>query len=374
MYIHQGVDWSNFTWNAERLSSLLAKVRYLQGCLLGRMSALGFDVQNNASFHILTQDIIKTSEIEGEILNLEQVRSSVAKKLDIEIAGAQHSNKSVDGIVEIMLDAVKHYNKPITKTRLCNWHSALFPNGRSGIHKITVGKWRGKSSGEMQVISGPFGREKVHYEAPSYDLLEKEMQKFIRWIEVKSPVDPIIKAAIAHLWFVTIHPFDDGNGRIARVIADMMLARSENTSHRFYSMSSEIERNRNSYYDILEKCQKGTSDITLWIEWFLDCLKRSIEGSEQILVTILSKAKFWEVHLEERLNERQRKVINLLLDGIEGKLTSSKWAKLTKCSQDTALRDITELLARNILLKEGGGGRSTSYRLIDNKSKGPLCL
>ncbi|MES2214877.1 MAG: Fic family protein [Pseudomonadota bacterium] len=367
MYIHQRENWSEFTWDREKLSNLLAEARYLQGRLLGRMGVLGFHMKNEASLQTLTQDVIKSSEIEGERLNIDQVHSSIARRLGIDTGGMKPTDRNVEGIVEIMLDATSNYNQPLTKTRLCNWQAALFPTGRSGMHKITIGKWRGESSGPMQVISGPFGREKIHYEALDYNILDQEMQKFIKWVETKSPLDLVIKAAIAHFWFVTIHPFDDGNGRIARVIADMILARSENSPHRFYSMSSEIQLTRSSYYNVLEKCQKGTSDITIWIELFLNCLKHAINDSEKILEKVLKKAKFWEIHGKEQFNERQHKMINLLLDSFDGKLTSSKWAILTKCSQDTALRDITELLTRQILAKECAGGRSTSYIITNER-------
>ena len=369
MYIHERKNWTEFTWNQAELADLLVEVRHLQGRLLGRMEALGFHLREEATLQTLTQDVIKTSEIEGEKLDTEQVRSSIARRLGMDIGGAIQIDRNVEGIVEVMLDATRNYDKPLTKKRLYDWHGALFPTGRSGMYKITVAKWRGESSGAMQVVSGPFGREKVHYEAPSYDRLESEMKDFIKWVEAKPDIDMVIKSALAHFWFVTIHPFDDGNGRIARAIADMILARSEKTSQRFYSMSAQIQRERNEYYNVLEKCQKiestkGTSDITPWIEWFLNCLKRAIAASDQILETVLTKAEFWESHSGESFNDRQRKIINRLLDGFEGKLTSSKWAKLAKCSQDTALRDISDLLARKILAKDNAGGRSTSYELI----------
>lgn len=365
MYIHQRKEWANFTWNQSKLANLLAEVRYLQGYLLGRMAELGFSLCEEATLQILTEDVVKTSAIEGEKLNTEQVRSSLAKRLGIDIGVTVTSNRNVDGIVEIMLDATRHYNKPLTKERLFGWHAALFPTGRSGINSIKVGGWRTKASGPMQVVSGPFGREKIHYQAPTYNRVAKEMTRFIRWFNATAETDLVIKSAIAHFWFVTIHPFEDGNGRIARALADLMLARCEQSQQRFYSISKQIQQERNAYYDILENCQKGSLDITDWLEWFLHCMKRAITSSGGILQTVLTKAKFWKLYSGESFSDRQRLILNLLLDDkLEGKLTSSKWAKLTKCSQDTALRDINDLLTRNILTKEDAGGRSTSYHLI----------
>ena len=368
MYIYQLNEWPNFIWDKERLSNLLSNLRYSQGCLLGKMNSLGFDLQEESTLQTLTQDVIKTTEIEGESLNKEQVRSSIAKRLGINISDTTVAiSHDVEGIVEIMLDATKNYNDPLTSERLFNWHAALFPNGRSGLQKITVGNWRGKLSGSMQIISGPYGREKIHYEAPTYDRIEIEMQYFVNWINSELEIDPVIKAAIAHFWFVTIHPFDDGNGRIARAIADMLLARSEKTSQRFYSMSSQIQNERDSYYDVLEKCQKSCLDISIWIEWFLNCLTDAIAQSDETLSHIIIKAKFWKNHQEEYFNPRQRLILNLLLDrNFKGKLNSSKWAKITKCSQDTALRDIGCLLTQEILVKSASLGRSTSYQLNSN--------
>jgi Fic family protein len=368
MYIYQLKEWPNFFWDKQKLADLLAKIRYSQGCLLGKMSSLGFNLQEESTLQTLTQDVIKTSEIEGEKLNKEQVRSSIAKRLGMNINdSAIVTSRDVEGIVEIMLDATRNYNDPLTNERLFSWHAALFPTGRNGLQRITVGNWRGESSGAMQIVSGPFGREKVHYEAPAYNCIETEMQYFINWINSELEIDPVNKAAIAHFWFVTIHPFDDGNGRIARAIADMLLARSENTSQRFYSMSSQIQKERNSYYNVLEKCQKGSLDISIWIEWFLNCLACAIEQSDEMLSHIIIKAQFWENHLEEYFNPRQRLIINLLLDGdFMGKLNSSKWAKIAKCSQDTALRDINTLLEQKILVKSIASGRSTNYQLNGN--------
>lgn len=363
MYIHELKEWPNFTWDRTRLVDLLAEVRYLQGKLLGKMATLGFNFCEEATLKILTQDVLKTSEIEGEKLDADHVRSSIATHLGIDIGLPLRDTRDVDGIVEIMLDATRNYDVPLSKNRLFNWHALLFPTGRIRMHNITIGRWRDELSGSMKIVSGPIGREKVHYEAPSFDRLEGEMQRFLEWINAPLETDLVIKSALAHFWFVTIHPFDDGNGRIARAIADMLLARSENSPQRFYSMSSQIQRERNAYYNVLEKCQKGSLDLTFWIEWFLGCLKRAIESSEEILDSILVKAQFWKSHSNELFNERQRLLINRLFDGFDGKLTSSKWAKIAKCSQDTALRDINNLLERNILKKDEAGGRSASYRL-----------
>jgi Fic family protein len=363
MYIHEHRAWPEFTWNQAALAGLLPEVRHLQGRLLGRMEALGFQLRQEATLETLTQDVVKTSEIEGERLDTLQVRSSLARRMGLDTGALPPTDRNVEGIVEVMLDATRRYQKSLTAERLFGWHAALFPAGRSGMRRITVGAWRTKKSGAMQVVSGPIGREAVHYEAPASDRLKKEMPRFIKWCNSSTELEPVLKAALAHFWFVTIHPFEDGNGRIARAIADLMLARSENTAQRFYSMSAQIQQERDDYYIVLERCQKGTLDITDWLVWFLSCLKRAIAASAQTLEAVLLKAGFWKAHAGESFSERQRKVINRLLDGFEGKLTSSKWAKLTKCSQDTALRDISDLVERGILAKEEAGGRSTSYTL-----------
>lgn len=329
------------------------------------MEAVGFPSCDEATLQILTQDVLKTSEIEGETLDYEQVRSSIARKLGMDREeGLVSVDRHVDGIVEILLDATQHYQAPLTKSRLFGWHAALFPTGRSGLRGIAVGRWRSKSSDPMQVVSGPYGREKIHYEAPSHGRLESEMKHFLHWFNAKPDTDLVVRSALVHFWFVTLHPFEDGNGRIARALADMMLARSEKSPQRFYSMSSQIQRERKDYYDVLEKCQKGSLNITPWMEWFLSCLKRAIEASDEILVAVLAKARFWKAYAGESFSDRQRLVLNRLLDGFEGNLTSSKWAKLAKCSQDTSLRDIQNLLERRILVQEEAGGRSTRYRLV----------
>lgn len=363
-YVHEMPDWPKFRWNSEALAQRLAAVRYKQGRLLGRLERLGFDLKAEATLQTLTEDVVKSSEIEGEILDREQVRSSIARRLGMDIGALTPADRHVEGVVEMMLDATQRYDEPLTSDRLFGWHAALFPTGRSGILRIVVGGWRTEKSGAMQVVSGPVGREYVHFEAPAARRLEREMDAFLGWFNAKQGLDPVIKAAIAHLWFVTIHPFEDGNGRIARAIADLALARSEQSVQRFYSMSAQTRKERNAYYAILEKTQRATLDITTWLEWFLGCLDHAIDGAEAILGDVLRKAQFWERHAVVDLNERQRLILNRLLDGFEGKLTSSKWAKITKVSQATAARDIDDLIERGILTKDAAGGRSTSYSLI----------
>ncbi len=327
------------------------------------MSTLGFDLKNEALLDTLTLDVIKSSEIEGELLNLNQVRSSLARKLGMEIAGSVESDRNVDGVVEMTLDATQNCFEPLIAERLFDWHAALFPTGRSGMYKITVAGWREDTTGPMQVVSGAMGKERVHFQAPASELLEKEMSQFIHWFNHDS-TDLVLKAAIAHLWFVTIHPFDDGNGRIARALADMLLAQSDKSTQRFYSMSAQIRIERKQYYEMLEKSQKGDLDITDWIIWFLSCLINALKATESVLTRVLFKAKFWQKHINTTLNDRQRKLLNRLMDGFDGKLTSSKWAKIAKCSKDSAVRDINDLIGKNILQKETAGGRSTNYELI----------
>ncbi len=363
MYMHELQGWPQFDWNREHLAEPLAAVRHQQGRLTGHMEALGFNLRQEAVLQTLTADVLKSSEIEGEKLDAEQVRSSLAKRLGLDIGALKPADRNVEGIVEMMLDATRHYDQPLTAERLFAWHASLFPTGRSGMAKIRAGAWRDDSTGPMQVVSGPVGKESVHFEAPTAARLEGEMQSFLDWFNAKADVDPVLKAGLAHLWFVTIHPFDDGNGRIARAIADMALARSENSPQRFHSMSAQIRQERNAYYDILEETQKGTMNITPWMEWFLHCLGRAIEGAQTILGTVLAKARFWEAIAGIAINERQRLVLNGLLDGFEGKLSTTKYAKLAKCSQDTALRDILFLVEHGILVRNPEGGRSTSYAL-----------
>jgi Fic family protein len=363
MYIHERKHWPDFHWNMEKLAEPLASVRYRQGRLIGQMKGLGFHLQQEAVLETLTKDVLKTSEIEGEKLDAEQVRSSVARRLGLDIGGLKPADRNVEGVVEMMLDATGHYDRPLTDERLFGWHSALFPTGRSGMTKITTGAWRDESAEPMQVVSGALGKEKVHFEAPKADRLDKEMTAFLKWFEGKDAIDAVLKSGLAHLWFVTIHPFEDGNGRIARAIADMALARSERSSQRFYSMSAQIKQEHKEYYDILERTQKGTMDVTIWMLWFLDCLGRAIDGAHVTLKSVLDKARLWERIKDAPLNDRQRSIINKLLDGFEGKLTTSKYAKLTKCSQDTAYRDIQALVERGVLIQNPEGGRSTSYSL-----------
>jgi Fic family protein len=367
-YIYERSDWPDFRWNHEALAQQLAAVRHRQGRLIGRMQALGFPLREEAVLKTLTEDVLKSSEIEGEILDKDQVRSSIARRLGMDAGALPQADRNVDGVVEMMLDATQRFKEPLTDERLFGWHGALFPTGRSGLSKIKVGAWRDAASGPMQVLSGPYGREKVHYEAPGAERLGQDMKAFLTWYNADDKLDPVIKAALAHLWFVTIHPFDDGNGRIARAIADMSLARSEDSPQRFYSMSAQIRVERNAYYDMLEATQKGDLDVTQWLEWFLACLDRAFDGAEAILAHVFRKAEFWKQHAEAVINKRQRDILNRLLDGFEGKLTSSKYAKIEKCSADTALRDISELVDRGILTKDEGGGRSTSYSLTDTQT------
>lgn len=364
-YIHELPGWPMVKWDEGALLASLSNVRHRQGRLIGRMEMLGFDLQAEANLNSLTEEVVKSSEIEGEILDRDQVRSSLARRLGIEVAGLVPSDRNVDGVVEMMLDATQNYASPLTKDRLFGWHAALFPTGRSGLTRIVVGEWRTKASGPMQVVSGAYGHEKIHFEAPDATRLDREMAVFFDWFEQDQGIDPVVKAAIAHLWFVTIHPFEDGNGRIARAIADMALARSEKSAQRFYSMSAQIRAERKAYYAALERTQKGELNITSWLLWFLGCLDRAFTGAESIVGNVMRKARFWEWLSGEQLNERQIRVLNRLLDGFEGNLTSSKWAILTKASQDTAGRDIDDLLERGVLTKNPGGGRSTSYSLVE---------
>ncbi len=363
-YIYQNTDWPNFVWDAAKLTNLLAEVTHRQGRLLGRMESLGFHLQSEAALEAMTVELIKSNEIEGQSLDVQQVRSSIARRLGLDIAGLVPSDRHVDGLVEVVLDATRNYLEPLSKDRLCSWQAVLFPSGRSGMHKIVVGDWRKNEADDpMQVVSGPMGKEQVHFQAPDSELLDKEMRQFIHWFNTSFDVHPLLKAAISHLWFVTIHPFDDGNGRMARSITDMQLARADNTPQRFYSMSAQIRLERNQYYTILERTQRGTLDITVWLEWFLECLNRSLMAADTCTGAVIKKSLFWEYFATKNLNDRQRMMLNRLLDGFIGKLNSSKWSKLAKCSQDTALRDIQDLISQNILIKEPDGGRSTSYTL-----------
>ncbi|MEO8197968.1 MAG: Fic family protein [Thermoanaerobaculia bacterium] len=364
LYIHELEGWPAFHWDRERVGTLLADVRHRQGRLSGRMEALGFSLRQEAVLRTLTSDVTQSSAIEGERLDAAQVRSSIARRLGMDVGGLVAADRHVEGVVEVMLDATRHYDRPLDEQRLFAWHAALFPTGRSGMSRITVGAWRQDGKGPMQVVSGPIGRERVHFEAVPAVRLAVEMSAFLTWWSARSEIDAVLKAALAHLWFVTVHPFDDGNGRIARALADMALARSESSPQRFYSMSSEIRRERNAYYDILERTQTGTLDVTAWMEWFLTCLGRAIDGAQSMLAGVLAKARFWEGLQGVALNERQTSLLNRLLDGLEGKLTTSKYATLAKCSQDTALRDISQLVERGLLVRGPEGGRSTGYGLV----------
>jgi len=363
-FLHQQNNWPEFTWNSNEFLSLLSEARNLQGRLIGKMDTMGFDLRNEALLDTLTLDVIKSSEIEGEILNPDQVRSSIARRLGMEIAGTVESDRNVEGVVEMMLDATQNCFKPLTAERLFDWHAALFPTGRSGMYKITVADWRKDTTGPMRVVSGAMGKEKVHYQAPDSGLLEKEMTRFLDWFNSNASIDLVLKAAIAHLWFVTIHPFDDGNGRITRALTDMLLAQSDKSNQRFYSMSAQIRIDRKQYYDLLEKTQKGNLDITNWIAWFLRCLINALKSTDIVLTNVLFKADFWQKHIDTAINERQKKILNKLMDGFDGKLTSSKWAKIAKCSKDSAVRDINDLIEKGILKREAAGGRSTNYELI----------
>ncbi|MDE0034953.1 MAG: Fic family protein [Deltaproteobacteria bacterium] len=363
-YIWQRPDWPQFQQDTGRLAKRLARTRHRQGILLGRMQALGFEMRSEATLRTLTEDVVKTNEIEGETLVPDQVRSSIGNRLGLDVGGLPAPDRNVDGAVEMALDATRNHAAPLTEERLLSWHAALFPTGRSGMRRIRVGQWRDDADGPMEVVSGPIGRQRVHYTAPPADRLGDEISRFLDWFQDTQPMEPVLAAGVAHFWFVTIHPFDDGNGRIARAIADMALARSEQSPERFYSMSAQIRLERKTYYDILETTQKGGLDITDWQVWFLECLARAIENAQHSLATVLTKARFWEVHASDMLNERQVKTLNRLLDGFEGKLTSSKWATMNRCSQDTANRDIRNLIERGILVRSDAGGRSTSYELF----------
>ncbi|HEY2030520.1 MAG TPA: Fic family protein [Myxococcales bacterium] len=362
-YIYDRAGWPDFRWDAAQLSAPLAAVSRHQGRLIGRMEALGWNLRADTNLESLAEEVVKSSDIEGEVLDKAQVRSSLALRLGMDAPGVHRAERNVEGIVTVMLDATQKFGEPLTARRLFGWHAALFPSGYSGMTPIVVGRFRTAASGPMQIVSGPVGKQKVHYEAPSFDRLAAEMRRFLVWFEGKQSVDPLLKAAISHVWFVTIHPFDDGNGRIARAIADMALARAENTPHRFYSMSAQIRAERDAYYSILEATQKGGLDITRWLLWFLGCLDRSFSRAENVHGQVMRKARFWDAHAAHAFNDRQRAVLNRLLDGFVGKLTSSKWAALTKTSQDTASRDISDLIERGILVKDPAGGRSTSYSL-----------
>lgn len=364
-YIWQSSDWPNWRYDLTVLAGPLAEVCRAQGLLLGRLADVGLALRDQANLTALTEDVLKTSEIEGERLNVESVRSSIARRLGVDIGALAPVDRHVEGVVEMVLDATLNCQAPLTRERLFGWHAALFPTGYSGLSKIKVGAWRDDANGPMQVVSGPIGRQRVHFEAPPAERLEEETSRFLVWLNSSTHEPPLIKAGLAHLWFVTLHPFDDGNGRIARAIGDLLLTRADGSPQRFYSLSAQIQRERKAYYDILERTQKGNLDVTDWLAWFLETLHRAVEQAQHTLDAVLTKARFWQRLAGVPMNERQVKLLNRLLDGFEGKLTSSKWAAIAKCSPDTALRDINDLLARGILRKSEAGGRSTSYELSD---------
>ena len=362
MYLHEHTDWWKFRYDTASVINKLAEVRLLQGKILGNLSSIGFSQQNEAQLTNLSIEIVKSSEIEGESINLEQVRSSIAQRLGLQISGTTNSSRYIDGVVEMMMDATQKYNSLLSDERLFGWHNVLFPTGMSGLYHIDVAKYR---THEMQVVSGAMGHEKVHYQAPSPDRVKIEMNRLINWVNTDNVTDAVINAAIIHLWFVTIHPFDDGNGRIARALTEMMLSRADGTPMRFYSMSNQIQADKKNYYNILERTQRGNGDITEWILWFLECMKKSLLATEDTLSSVLSKAHFWEKHSETDLNARQKKLINMLFGDFFGKLTTGKWAKIAKCSTDTSLNDINDLVNKGILVKNKEGGRSTNYSLAD---------
>lgn len=360
-YIYQYDQWPRFTWKHDEINALLGTVRHLQGKILGQMEALGFKLKEEALLSTLTLDVLKSSEIEGELLNYDNVRSSIARKLGIENIGLSVADRNVEGVVEMMLNATQKFNEPLEQERIFGWHAALFPTGWSGMHRIEAGCYR---HGEMQIVSGPMGKEKVHFEAPSPKVVKHEMDIFLKWLNNEINIDAVLKAAIAHFWFIIIHPFDDGNGRIARAITDMLLARSEGSSQRFYSLSNQIFIEKKSYYKVLQEVQQSSGDITEWLNWFLNCLHKALLTTEETLQHVIHKADFWDSHNTTILNNRQRLMLNKLLDGFEGKLKTSKWAKISKCSTDTALRDIQDLMEKGILKQETAGGRSTNYELV----------
>lgn len=369
-YVYQKDGWPEFRWNNNQLIGLLANVRSKQGLLLGKMNALGFDLQSRAALSTLTLEVVKSNEIEGEVMHAPEVRSSLARRLGMNISGLVPSDERVDGMVDMLLDAVEHCDQDLTKERLCDWHRALFPAGISNSYRILTGNWRDDSDGPMQVVSGALGKEKVHFEAPPAAAVPAEMMAFMDWVNTENGLDPVLKAGVAHFWFITVHPFEDGNGRIARAVTDMLLTRADGVKQRYYSMSAYIRAERNAYYQMLEKCQQGTVEITRWLTWFLECLASAIEHSNVVLGKVLYRHNFWNATAEIQMNARQKHMLDLLLDDFKGKLTSSKWGKISKCSADTALRDIQHLVKHGVLVQAEGGGRSTNYELSNIADNG----
>ena len=363
-YIYEYKNWTDFSWQDKDINAVFGEVRLMQGKIIGQMNALGFFAKEEATLKALTLEVVKSSEIEGELLNYDQVRSSIARRLGINTAGLVSSNHNIEGVVEMMLDATQRYNLPLTEKRLFGWHAALFPTGYSGPYLIEVGRYR---TGKMQVVSGAMGKEKVHYQAVKPELVKTEMDKFLNWFNNENSLDPVLKAAIAHFWFIIIHPFDDGNGRIGRAITELLLACAEGSGERFYSMSSQILAERKRYYEVLQKVQHSSVDITEWIDWFLHCLKNAMLSTEITTQKIVRKAEFWKLHEHTPINERQRIILNKLFDDFEGKLQTSKWAKIVKTSTDTALRDIKDLVEKGILKQTDEGGRNANYELVDFK-------
>ena len=365
-YIYEHKNWTDFSWQDKAINAVFGEVRLMQGKIIGQMNALGFSAREEATLSALTLDVVKSSEIEGELLNYEQVRSSIARRLGINTAGLVPSRRHIEGVVEMMLDATQRCDLPLNEKRLFGWHAALFPTGYSGPYLIEVGRYR---TGEMQVVSGAMGKEKVHFEAVKPELVKTEMDKFLDWFNNENQLDPVLKAAIAHFWFIIIHPFDDGNGRIGRAITDMLLARAEGSGERFYSMSGQILAERKRYYEVLQKVQHSSGDITEWLDWFLHCLKNAMLATENTTQKILRKAEFWKIHEHTPINERQRLILNKLFDDFEGKLQTSKWARMAKTSTDTALRDIKDLVEKGILQQTDERGRNANYELVDFKSE-----
>lgn len=363
IFIYQQNNWPKFYWDESTVLKSLSEVRHLQGLITGKMTTLGLVLGDNAALQTMTVDVLKTSEIEGDLLLPEEVRSSVARRLGMDIAGLIPSDRHVDGVVDMLIDATQNNHKPLTTKRIFRWYEGIFPNGLSGYEKIRTGQWRDGEKGPMMVLSGAIGKEKVHFIAPEARHLNREIKRFLSWFSKDTSTDTVLRAAIAHLWFVTLHPFDEGNGRIARAISDMLLAQSDGCNRRFYSMSAQIRIDRKQYFAILEKTQKGSLDITAWMLWFLSCLKQSLSLTEKNLAGILKRHAFWIDFAYKNFNPRQVRMLNKVFDGFNGKLTSSKWAKMTRCSNDTGLRDIQDLLDKGALVREPGGGRSTSYRL-----------